>query len=201
MLLSVRWIRSTVQFRTICSPLLKKNFLNTLLSASWIISFSIIVVRTDSYYTLWAPGTTPSNLSDGFFPPTSGNFLTHVPWSVLCQILKGALYRSLGFSVQLFPFWNSVQYILAALVFLDTQPCLLKLRSLSDSTSVLPPHITAWKISQDCKLRQSYSLFVYFLSLRDCFHLLPHVQCLENVVFLLFLFGCWRKGYPPVTPL
>ena len=33
---------------------------------------------------------------------------------------------------------------------------------------------------------------IYFLSLRDCFHLLPQVWCLENV----FLFGCYRrKGY------
>jgi len=81
-----------------------KNFPNTLLSPPWIISFSTIVVRTD---TVTAPYEQQAPLPLIFqivLSPTSGNFLTNVPLS----ILTGALYRSLKFSVQLFPFWNAI---------------------------------------------------------------------------------------------
>ena len=42
------------------------------------------------------------------------------------------------------------------------------------------------------RLSEAIIDMIYFLSLRDCFHLLPQVWCLENV----FLFGCYRrKGF------
>lgn len=66
-------------------------------------SFPFCLVGTGSIPgPVWVLGTVPSNPLGRFFARPLGSFIAHMPWSVLCWMLKGTLFRS-QLSVQVSP--------------------------------------------------------------------------------------------------